>query len=106
MTNKEGRPSSGRRPKDKEFFMRFPWKRGNANKKSAEEIRRIFRRVFLSADGQEVLRILLNDWSFFDVCDTAEKRVLNDYAKIFLHEKLGLSRIVIYTDLDKDQTEE
>jgi hypothetical protein len=86
--------------------MRFPWKRGDANRKGAEEIQRLFRRVFLSPDGQEVLRILLNDWSFFDVCDTEQKRVLNDYAKIFIHEKLGISRITIYTDLDKDQSEE
>ena len=86
--------------------MKFPWKRGNVHKKTAEEMQRLFRRVFLSPDGQEVLRILLNDWSFFDVCDTDQKRVLNDYAKIFLHEKLGLSRIVIYTDLDKDLNEE
>jgi hypothetical protein len=62
--------------------------------------------VFLSPDGQEVLRILLNDWSFFDLCDTEQKRVLNDYAKIFIHEKLGISRITVYTDLDKDQNEE
>lgn len=86
--------------------MRFPWKRGNVHKKKPEEIQRLFRRVFLSPDGEEVLRILLNDWSFFDVCDTPEKRVLNDYAKIFIHEKLGLNRIVIYTDFDKDQSEE
>ncbi|MDR2020668.1 MAG: hypothetical protein LBQ14_07900 [Treponema sp.] len=82
--------------------MKFPWKRGNAKGKTEEEIRRIFQRVFLSADGQEVLRILLNDWSYFDICDTEQKRVLNDYAKIFLHEKLGLHRIVLYTELDKD----
>jgi hypothetical protein len=86
--------------------MKFPWKRGNANNKTPEEVRRIFQRVFLSPDGQEVLRILLNDWSYFDLCDTEEKRVLNDYAKIFLHEKLGLNRITVYTELDKDRTKE
>jgi hypothetical protein len=86
--------------------MKFLWKRGNANNKSAEEIQRLFRRVFLSPDGQEVLRLLLNDWSFFDIADTEQKRVLNDYAKIFLHEKLGLSRITVYTELDTDQQEE
>jgi hypothetical protein len=86
--------------------MKFPWKRGNANNKTREETRRIFQRVFLSPDGQEVLRILLNDWSYFDICDTEQKRVLNDYAKIFLHEKLGVNRITVYTELDKDQGKE
>ena len=86
--------------------MKFPWKRGNANAKTQEEMGRLFRRVFLSPEGQEVLRILLNDWSYFDICDTEQKRVLNDYAKLFLHERLGLHRITIYTELDKDLKEE
>jgi hypothetical protein len=80
--------------------MKFPWRRGNVNGKSKEDIRRIFRRVFLSPDGQEILRILLNDWSFFDVCDTEQKRVLNDYAKIFLHDHLGLNGVTVYTEPD------
>ena len=86
--------------------MRFPWKRGNAGKKTLEEHRRIFRRVFLSPDGQEILRILLNEWSFFDICDTEQKRVLNDYAKIFLHDHLGMSRITVYTDFDTEEYKE
>ena len=86
--------------------MKFPLKRGNVNNKRPEELRRIFRRVFLSADGQEVLRILLNDWSFFDICDTEQKRVLNEYAKVFLHDHLGLARVQVYTELDTDFTEE
>jgi hypothetical protein len=82
--------------------MKFFWKRGNVNARKPEEIQRIFRRVFLSPDGLEVLRVLLNDWSFFDVCTTEQKRVLNDYAKIFLHEHLGLSRVNIYSELDTE----
>jgi hypothetical protein len=80
--------------------MKFFWRRGNVNEKTREEMRRLFRRVFLSPDGQEVLRILLNDWNFFDVCDTEQKRVLNEYAKVFLHDHLGLNGIRVYTELD------
>jgi hypothetical protein len=86
--------------------MKFLFRRGDVNKKKPGETRRIFRRVFLSPDGQEVLRMLLNDWSFFDLANTEQKRVLNEYAKIFLHEHLGLSRIQIYAELDKDFLEE
>jgi hypothetical protein len=82
--------------------MKFPWKRGNVNGKTAEEMRRLFRRVFLSADGQEVLRALLNDWSYFDVCKTEQQRALNDYAKVFLHDHLGLNQIIVYTEFDTD----
>jgi hypothetical protein len=85
--------------------MKFLFKKGNVNGVKQEEMRRLFRRVFLSPDGQEVLRLLLNDWSFFDICDTEQKRVLNDYAKVFLQEHLGLSRVHIYAELDT-QTEE
>jgi hypothetical protein len=86
--------------------VRFAWKRGNANNKTQEEVQRIFRRVFLSPDGQEVLRMLLNDWSCFDLCDTEQKRVLNDYAKIFLHERLGLARVTVYAELDPEEHKE
>jgi hypothetical protein len=85
--------------------MKFFWKRGNVNKKTMEEHQRMFRRVFLSPDGQEILRILLNDWSFFDICDTEQKRVLNDYAKLFLHDHLGMSRVRVYTELDTENIE-
>jgi hypothetical protein len=80
--------------------MKFPWARGNINNKSREEHQRIFRRVFLSPDGQEVLRILLNEWNFFDIADTEQKRILNDYAKIFLHDHLGISNITVYTEFN------
>jgi hypothetical protein len=86
--------------------VRFPWKKGNVNQKTAEEHRRLFRRVFLSPDGQEVLRVLLNDWSFFDLCDTEQKRALNDYAKYFLQVHLGESRITVYTDFDTEENKE
>ena len=86
--------------------MKFLWKRGNVNKKTQDEHRRMFRRVFLSQDGQEILRILLNDWSFFDICDTEQKRVLNDYAKIFLHDRLGMSRVTVYTEFDMEEMKE
>jgi hypothetical protein len=86
--------------------MKFPWARGNINKKTREEHQRIFRRVFLSPDGLEVLRILLNEWNFFDIADTEQKRVLNDYAKIFLHDHLGMSKITVYTEFDMSEDKE
>ena len=86
-------------------FMKFPWKKGNANRIKEKEARNIFRRVFLSKDGQEVLRILLNDWCFFDVCKTEQQRVLNDYAKVFLHDYLGLNGITVYTEPDDEKIE-
>ncbi|MDR1909665.1 MAG: hypothetical protein LBQ35_07110 [Spirochaetaceae bacterium] len=79
--------------------LRFSWRRGNATGKTREEHRKILRRVFLSPDGLEVLRLLLNDWSFFDVCETEQQRVLNEYAKVFLYEKLGMAGIEVYTDV-------
>jgi DNA primase catalytic subunit len=88
--------------------MKFPWKRGNINDTKKEEMQRVFRRVFLSPDGQEVLRLLLNEWSFFDICDTEQKRVLNDYAKVFLHDHLGFSNIQVYSEFfeEKEKNEE
>jgi hypothetical protein len=83
--------------------MKFPWKCGNVNGTKKEEMQRVFRRVFLSPDGQEVLRLLLNEWSFFDICDTEQKRVLNDYAKVFLHDHLGLANIQVYSEFFEEK---
>jgi len=96
--------------------MKFPWNNlGNFHKTQAaaedlekfrKETRRIFRKVFLSPDGQTVLRILLEDWSFFNICKTDQQRVLNDYAKIFLHDYLGLNGITVYTEFDAEKINE
>ncbi|MDR2784564.1 MAG: hypothetical protein LBB83_01485 [Treponema sp.] len=84
--------------------MKLPFKSGCIVKKP-EELQQVFRRVFLSPDGLTVLRLLLNDWSYFEVCDTEQKRALNDYAKIFLHNYLGLANITVYAELDTSDFE-
>jgi hypothetical protein len=81
--------------------VKFQFLGGDVNKKTPEQLQRIFRRVFLSPDGQEVLRVLLNDWCFFDICKTDSHRALNEYAKIFIHDRLGIAGINIYADLDE-----
>jgi hypothetical protein len=40
------------------------------------------------------------------VCTTEQKRILNDYAKIFLHEHLGIGRVNVYSELDTEGTED
>jgi hypothetical protein len=86
--------------------LKFPWKKGNTSGITAAEGRALFRRVFLSPDGIEVLRRLLNDWSFFDVCKTEQQRALNDYAKVFLHDYLGLNGVTVFTELDVSNKED
>jgi hypothetical protein len=81
--------------------MKFHLFGGNVNKKTPEQLQQLFRRVFLSPDGQVVLRELLNDWCFFAVCKTDQQRALNEYAKIFIHDRLGIAHINIYADLDE-----
>jgi hypothetical protein len=80
--------------------MKFQFFRGNVNKKTPPQLQQLFRRVFLSPDGQQVLRELLNDWCFFDICKTDSQRALNEYAKVFIHDRLGIAHINIYADLD------
>jgi hypothetical protein len=83
---------------------KFIWRRGNLEKLTEDRARLLFRRVFMNGDGLEVLRILLNDWHFFDVCETERHRAMNDYAKYFLHEHLGLADLYLASDLVLDET--
>jgi hypothetical protein len=82
--------------------VKFLWRKGNVHNLSRKRLRSLFRKVFLSRDGLEVLRALLNDWSFFDVCKTEQQRALNDYAKVFLNDYLGLNNISVFTEIDVD----
>jgi hypothetical protein len=81
--------------------MKFHFFGGNVNRKTPEQLQRMFRHVFLSPEGQTVLRELLNDWCFFDICKTDQQRALNEYAKVFIHDRLGIAHINIYADLDE-----
>jgi len=81
---------------------KFVLRAGNVTGKKPKELQKIFRRLFLTPDGQEVVRVLLSDWSFFDVCKTDAQRAMNEYAKYFLSERLALAGISVYTELDPD----
>ncbi|MDR1507821.1 MAG: hypothetical protein LBI67_12035 [Treponema sp.] len=81
--------------------MKFQFHGGSVNKKTPKDLQRLFRRIFLTAEGQEVLRVLLNDWCFFDICKTDSQRTLNEYAKVFIQDRLGIAHINIYADLDE-----
>jgi hypothetical protein len=81
--------------------VKFRFFGGNVNKRTPKQLQRLFRNVFLSPDGQEVLRELLNDWCFFDICKTEQQRALNEYAKVFIHDRLGIAHINIHAELDE-----
>ena len=85
--------------------FKFLFCSGNVNEKKQEEFKRIFRNLFLTREGVEVLRILLNDWCFFGFCRNKRDRIMNEYAKFFLNERLGLADINVYTELDIDRLE-
>jgi hypothetical protein len=85
-------------------MKKFIWRRGNPDKLTEAQARDLFRRVFLTEDGVKILRIMLNDWRFFDACETERHRAMNDYAKYFLHRHLGLADLYLASDLVLDET--
>jgi hypothetical protein len=48
------------------------------------------RRVFTSNDGKVVLNMLLTDLHFFDECRSETETALNNYAKFFIRDRLGV----------------
>jgi len=83
-------------------FFKFVLRAGNINGKKPKEHQKIFRKLFLTAEGLEVIRVLLGDWCFFDACRNERDRAMNEYAKYFLSERLGLAGVNVYTELDPD----
>jgi len=57
-------------------------------------------RVFSTDDGKIVLGMLLTDLRLFKYSstDTERERILNDYAKFFIRERLGISETKSLTD--------
>jgi hypothetical protein len=54
------------------------------------ERREILLEVFGTPRGIEALNIILEDLRFFHWTDTAAERALNEYAKFFIRERLGV----------------
>ena len=55
-------------------------------------------RVFGTDDGKIVLNMLLTDLRLFKYSNTKRERILNDYAKFFIRERLGISETKSLTD--------
>jgi len=55
-------------------------------------------RLFNTEDGKIVLNMLLNDLRLYEPANTKREKTLNEYAKFFIRERLGLSGTKSLTD--------
>jgi hypothetical protein len=63
-----------------------------------EELVAACRRVFSTADGRIALNMLLTDLRFFDEAPGPDGAALNNYAKFFIRERLGVRGTVALSD--------
>jgi len=56
------------------------------------------RKVFGTDEGKIVLNMLLTDLGLFIEADNARERYLNNYAKFFIRERLGVKEEKVLTD--------
>jgi hypothetical protein len=73
--------------------------------KEREELRAAFRRVFSTKDGRTVLGRLLRDLYFFDQTPDSAGAALNNYAKFFIRERLGVLGTAALSDAVADAAE-
>lgn len=71
---------------------------GNSPAEYNENVQKTFREVFTTEKGAAVLNILLNDLYLFAPVNTDEARSLENYAKFFLSERLGIRDTIAITD--------
>ena len=74
--------------KDKKLL---PWEKN-------ERLMEKFRKVFNSEDGKIVLNALMTDLFLFEKVQTDRQNNLNDYAKFFIRNRLGISETKALTD--------
>jgi hypothetical protein len=56
------------------------------------------RKVFGTGDGKIILNMLLTDLYFFERTHTKRENFLNDYAKFFIRERMGVRDTKALTD--------
>ena len=56
------------------------------------------RKVFGTDEGKAVLNMLLADLRLFGAADTKRERALNEYAKFFMRERMGVRDTKALTD--------
>jgi len=61
-----------------------------------------FRKVFGTDEGKIALKALLEDLRFFEACRTKRECALNDYAKFFIRERMGMGDTKGITDFIAD----
>lgn len=66
--------------------------------KQYEELQKICKRVFKSADGKIVLNALLKDLFYFDAAASDAEKALCEYAKFFIRARLGIKKTLAITD--------
>lgn len=54
-----------------------------------KELRKTFRRVFMTEDGKKVFNVLMNDLKFFDQAKNERDIALKNYAVFLLCERMG-----------------
>jgi hypothetical protein len=64
---------------------------GKEREKKKREQRDILLEVFGTPRGIRALNIILEDLRFFHWTDTEGERALNEYAKFFIRERLGVA---------------
>lgn len=62
------------------------------------KLQAVFQRVFNSEDGKIALNAILTDLRFFNEANSIEEKALNNYAKFFIRERLGLRSTKSTTD--------
>jgi hypothetical protein len=63
-----------------------------------KKLQAICRSVFSSAEGKVVLNMLMTDLYLYEQVPSEREDVLNDYAKFFIRERLGIGDTVALTD--------
>jgi hypothetical protein len=64
----------------------------------AKRLREICVKVFSSDDGKIVLNMLLTDLRLYEECISERDAALNEYAKYFIRERLGVIKTIPLTD--------
>ena len=67
-------------------------------KKKNELLVETCQKVFGTDDGKIVLNMLLKDLRLYEPANTKREKTLNEYAKFFIRERLGLSGTKSLTD--------
>ena len=81
-----------------EIFSNEKQKQNDKDLKERLDMQKDFREVFGTVQGKRVLNVILNDLSFFGICNSEREMANRNYASYMILERMGFNNTISFCE--------